>query len=107
VSTNHLHRRDERNGSYTTSRDLTRSSAYHVRMTATELRARVRGLADNDVNIKDTEDGCIATRHGKAIQFWVQDPSDNSFHYTRTIDGKGDGLGSLQSDDVGDVLLYL
>jgi hypothetical protein len=76
-------------------------------MTATELRALVRILADKDVNTDDTDEGRVATRQGKSIQFWVQDPTDSSFHYTRTIGHKGDGLGTLQSDHVSDVLLYL
>jgi hypothetical protein len=46
-------------------------------------------------------------RRGKAIQFWVQERTDDSFQYARTIDGRPDGLGILESDDVGDVLLYL
>lgn len=76
-------------------------------MTASELRASVRALADSEVSVEDTDDGCVAERRDKAIEFWVQDPADGSFHYTRTIGGKADGLGVLQSDDVDDVLRYL
>ena len=76
-------------------------------MTPHDLRIQVRGLADEHVAIVPTNSGCIATRDGRAIRFWLQDPDGQSFHYTRTIDGEPGGLGVLQSKDVNDVLRYL
>lgn len=76
-------------------------------MSAEELYEAVRLTAPQGTDVEATEDGCIAAREGKAIQFWVQDPDEDSFHYTRTIGGAPDGLGPLSSNDVSDVLKYL
>lgn len=77
-------------------------------MTVEELQARVRGGAPSSAQVELTDDGAIVSHETRAIQFWVSGAEGGgSFSYTRTIKGKGDGLGELQSDDVADVLLYL
>lgn len=76
-------------------------------MTVQELRHAVRQAVSSDMQVEETDDGCIVSRDGKEIQFWVQNPTEESFYYTRTIAGKSNGLGPLRSDDASDVLLYL